>query len=255
MSFKKGDQLKCVNTGGNPELTNGKVYTAVSDSRAGETRVKSDSGYEYSYYNHRFELVAPAIVDVNDDVIRVGDTVEVKEAGWGVAGDVVGKTGVVLELTNSGWNDVVVCTKDFGTARYGSSQRIALLALKKVKAAIDFTKPLFTAEGTPVQLVSTEGRDPKFPVLVYEGKATNVSKFSTTGVCKLGVARRNLVNTPPAPPEPKEEVRYVNMYETEIGNTMHATRSQADMYAEYHAPHLKRIGVTKLVLTEGKFDA
>lgn len=97
---------------------------------------------------------------------------------------------------------------------------------------LDFTKPLTTAEGTPVIVVTTQGRDEKFPVLVYEGAAKILTKYSLDGKAKNKEARRNLVY---ASTKDVEQVEfYVNVYDNKdlmypksIGNTRYSSEAEA----------------------------
>lgn len=162
--------------------------------------------------------------------------------------------GAVATVTTAQYNDkdygdIVGC--DVGTNRQS-------ISVEDIAPAIDFTKPLFTLEGTPVVLISTLGRDAKFPIMVYEGTATNITRYDRNGFAKNGVARRNLTNTE-YKKEPIVIERYVNLYEggqTPGNHSNYATRSAADRAAEFalNIYKVKRIGVTKIVLTEGIFD-
>jgi hypothetical protein len=222
--------------------------------------------FVYNFYNDKrrisadpksFKKVTP-VAPVVDTIIRVGDTVEVITGGYGVATDVLGKTGVVLEVNSGMFKRAVVDTANFGTTRYGKSIGITPVALKKVAPAVDFTKPLFTIEGTPVQLVSTAGRDTAFPVLVYEGTAKDTSKYSLAGKSKYGAARRNLTNAEPKPPEPLTVTGYLNLYsDGSTSNAVQPTRAKADDLAAAveRMGQRKRIAVTKVTLVAGNFDA
>lgn len=136
---------------------------------------------------------------------------------------------------------------------------------EQLQEVIDFAQPLYTAEGTPVEYVSHRGRDPKFPVLAYEGKAKKMSKFTVTGEHSSGEARRALTNNVPAEvAEPSEDV-FVNLYEAEtftrdqfggsIGNGRYVSVEAADKeYKESRAADQtmpKRVGVAKLTLVKG----
>lgn len=127
---------------------------------------------------------------------------------------------------------------------------------EQMQALIDFELPLYTTEGTPVEYVSHRGRDPKFPVLAYEGKAKQLSKFTADGIHSSGEARRNLTNTE-TKPEPIKATVYVNFYSDGTTGNFPGSREKADSMAAAveKSGQRKRIGVTKVLLEEGKFDA
>lgn len=132
--------------------------------------------------------------------------------------------------------------------------------ISKVVTLFSMDKPVFTAEGTPVQIVTTQGRDEKYPVLAYEGKATTLSKYTLEGKSKSGVARRHLTNVQAAP-EPEREF-FVNLYDDSEGwngntdDTLHLTKEAAAKYdAQQRTTHEnfpKRAGLGKVVLVEGR---
>ncbi len=111
---------------------------------------------------------------------------------------------------------------------------------------IDLFKPVFTIEGTPVVVVTTDNlRDAEFPVLVYEGKAGLPTKYNLQGEAKNGVARRYLTNTAPEQKEVsvvKEEVMtfigyaYVDSKGYVFGNPVKAQKALAlDVYKHMSA--------------------
>lgn len=118
------------------------------------------------------------------------------------------------------------------------------------KAGLDLSNPVFTIEGTPVTIVTTEGRDPKYPVLGYEGSAVILSKFTKDGKNKNGVERRNLTNTANAVEEPL----YVNLYDDEegeyVGYNLYSTAENAFNTAKSQG--LKPVGVGKIVIVKGR---
>jgi len=139
---------------------------------------------------------------------------------------------------------------------------------------VDLTAPLFTVEGTPVELITTSGRDKKFPVLAYEGKAKLPSKYTLQGISKSGEARRNLINVQVVE-EPSEQVEdkseevvlYANLYDDaerglqqlDIGNELYTSVEEATAsYKEGRIEsksHPKRIGVAKVTLVKGKLPS
>lgn len=157
-------------------------------------------------------------------------------------------------------------SRDYGTLvaikdAQGAEYIVGVGGLELVKGAsgIDFAKPVFTAEGTPVQIVTTEGRDPKFPVLGYEGKATILSKFTLAGKNKNGEARRHLTNRQ-APEVPKEY--FVNLYEGDgttsdpiTGSNLHESLADAmkkGQRSEFRNGK-RHVGVAKVTLVQGKY--
>lgn len=122
--------------------------------------------------------------------------------------------------------------------------QLALSAPTKEKSVIDFTKPLFTAEGSPVTLVTAQGRDSKYPVLAYESTAKTLSKFKLNGEHSSKEARRSLTNEVP----PKEHVLYLNVYGGG-SSSAYRTRKQADEVA-----NKTRVSCIRVVCAEGQFD-
>lgn len=105
-----------------------------------------------------------------------------------------------------------------GTSKLGDGQISQYMMGEQMEEIVelDFDLPLFTTEGTPVEYVSHRGRDPKFPVLAYEGKAKKLSKFTVDGIHSSGEARRNLTNTE-VKPNTQVLTGYVNVYKNDDG--------------------------------------
>lgn len=184
------------------------------------------------------------------------------------------KVGQVVEIVNVPDNKGEIYTLKGDLSHKGWTQRpvgTQIVYASQFQPALDLTKPVFTVEGTPVQIISTTGRDEKFPVLAYEGKAKNPSKYDMAGNSKTGVARRNLTNDVPVvePEQPKEI--FVNVYgggilqpstfrpetyamSASIGGGRFTSEEEAT--AQYNLSvrrgntH-KRIGVAKLVMVRG----
>jgi len=145
-----------------------------------------------------------------------------------------------------------------------------ILGEDQIELLIDFTKPVFTAEGTPVQIVTTNGRDEKYPVLGYEGNAKTLSKFSLDGKNKNRVARRHLTDTQVAGAPVKEVFVFVNLFDIgllpngprhnvkhggAIGNGRFNSVKEADADYEYKSrvgriP--RRVGVAKVTVVKGR---
>lgn len=145
------------------------------------------------------------------------------------------------------------------------------MEIDRVEQVLDYSAPLFTAEGTPVEIITTTGRDKKYPVLAYEGKAKLPSKFTLEGISKSGEARRNLTNVQA---EATEEIvaetpvveLYTNLYDEtgysrpiHLGNELYASVEEATAsYKEGRIEdksHPKRIGVAKVILVKGKLPS
>lgn len=149
---------------------------------------------------------------------------------------------------------------------YGTCYRVMVgtmhqwLQASQFERTLDLNAAVFTLEGTPVVVVTTQGRDEKYPVLAYEGKATTLSKYTLEGKSKSGVARRHLTNVQAAP-EPEREF-FVNLYDDSEGwngntdDTLHLTKEAAAKYdAQQRTTHEnfpKRAGLGKVVLVEGR---
>lgn len=255
--FNKGEQLEATSTVA--DLNKGDIVTAEQDVNSDgsdliSVRRVSDNQLFRGVYARRFKKA-----EVEADGFSVGDTVEVIYGGAGVSSVDMGKRAKVIGVKKSGFElgasgalkTLMLDGESFTYPHYQDKRRIVCQpkSVKKVNV-VDFTKPLFTAEGTPVELVTTTGRDVKFPVLAYEGKATEPSKFNLDGISKLGVARRNLTNVVPK----AESVQYHNVYKNASGRLYtgdgHATAEKARAAAQSGA-----VGLKKIVLTEGQFDA
>lgn len=122
-------------------------------------------------------------------------------------------------------------------------------------AAIDWSLPLETLAGVPVTLITTEGRNKHYPVMAYKGDSSSITHFTADGhvfdhTAESGNNLRNVV------PKPLEIIRYVNIYVGgAVGNTLHATRADADVVAaRRELADQKRIGVRKVMLVEGEYD-
>lgn len=134
---------------------------------------------------------------------KVGDRVRIAISGYGTHPKDIGKIVTVTKAgtTYSSHEGIEYDTTGLEIDELaGRSHRYtaATLAFELAEHLLDFTKPLFTAEGTPVALVTTTNpRDAKFPVLVYEGSASLPTKYTVNGVAKNREARRFLTNEVP----------------------------------------------------------
>ncbi len=109
---------------------------------------------------------------------------------------------------------------------------------------IDFTKPVQTIDGQPVEIITTKGRDKKYPVIGYIGNSSTFHGFTLHGeYIEDEENKLNLMNVP------EKKTMYLNVYES--GNSMvtHGTRDKADEHAS-----VGRIACVKVEYTEGQFD-
>lgn len=198
---------------------------------------------------------------------KVGDKVKITGRVGGAPEKIthgfnVGSVGEVIPCdhfavyANHGPRFNVKVKQDGVMTQYVSVENLELVGC----AGLDLTSSVFTAEGTPVTIITTTNtRDKKFPVLAYEGKAGLPSKYTLEGISKSGVKRRNLTNTVPAPEATVKRTKverefFVNLYDVSniVGQKLHSTADAADK-AYYNAGHNPRVGVAKLVLVEGRF--
>ncbi len=126
---------------------------------------------------------------------------------------------------------------------------------KLITTGLDFSKPVYTKSGKPVEIITTEGRDVDYPVLAYIGDNTHTTKYTNDGKLYTGLDYNgDLTN------KAMEKVVYVNLWSNgDVGYRHFATRKEADDVAEKflkdnHECKDKRVGVSKVVLTLGKFD-
>ena len=132
------------------------------------------------------------------------------------------------------------------------TKRFKLVEEAKIApATIDWTKPLETANGLSVTLMSTEGRG-KLPVKCYISTSESLSSFDINGVYDghPGMVWNNLRNVPQ---KPLQTYVYSNVYK-EVGMLMspctYSTRELADKGASSG-----RVACIKTLLVEGQFDA
>lgn len=208
--------------------------------------------------------------------LKIGDKLRI------IAGGVEGgrfhnfKHGSEVTVANGSRGDYVstrgVVFYADGRVEQNGAQMIRREHFKEI-GAVNFSVPLFTAEGTPVEIITTAGRDKKYPVLAYEGKAKLPSKFTLEGISKSGEARRNLMNVQAVeePTEAKEEavnevVLYANLYDDDrglrqldLGSELYESVDAAtESYKEGRIEskkHPKRIGVAKVTLVKGKLPS
>lgn len=105
---------------------------------------------------------------------------------------------------------------------------------------IDFSKPVQTRDGRPVEIITTKGRG-TYPVLGYAGDSAILFTWTTDGkllAANMEEVAVNLVNVP----EPV--VGWVNVYAGE--GFFHASRDQAD-----RSFRLSRRALLKLTYTKG----
>lgn len=114
-----------------------------------------------------------------------------------------------------------------------------------ITPAIDFTKPVQTKDGRPLEIVTIRGRG-DYPVIGFIGDSTAPSTFTADGKFFLGLENNNedLENVPA---KPVEIVRYFNIYEDFVMG--HDTRAEADAGAE-----ADRIGCKRVVFTGDEYD-
>lgn len=117
-----------------------------------------------------------------------------------------------------------------------------------VVPVLDFTKPIETVDGRPVEIITQAARDHHYPIKAYIGNAQTLESFTEDGYYHEDLRDHpaNLRNAP------ERLTGYVNMYPKRPSSdsfTIHATRAIADREAGAN-----RIGVTKVELVAGKFD-
>ena len=74
---------------------------------------------------------------------------------------------------------------------------------------LDLTKPVQTRDGQPVEIITTKGRYPEFPIVGYIGSSEYIELWALDGSNRNVRGRADLVNVP----EPKRVVDFwVNVY-------------------------------------------
>lgn len=271
--YKVGDKVKVIKSGyGVAQEDIGKITSVTSlsssDGFSGRIMISTkgfESGYSFSRKAGETSCATHALQFVEAAAPEKPKT-PAEQAGF-----VIGSKYVMIkEDSFMSKGTVVIFVKDDGSrcpyfqnaaipgkASHGRNSA-AFLNLTDMAPYVDFTKPVFTMEGTQVDVVTTTNpRDAKFPVLAYEGKAKTLSKFTIHGVHKRGPARRNLTNDAPkvevvVKPAPKQAAVYVNLYANGDTGMNRATRAEADRVAGNNP--FKRVACKKIVITEGEFD-
>lgn len=146
---------------------------------------------------------------------------------------------------------VIECIGDTGIRIVGWSFRYPPDSFELVEPPIDWTKPVQTRDGTPVNILSREGRG-TFPVIGYIGDATDVDTWTAEGKYRTNKSGpEDLMNVPETP---KQTEVWCNVYQSrhddglEVGGTA-LSRAEADRICSHD-----RVGCIKVVLTEGQFD-
>jgi hypothetical protein len=212
---------------------------------------------------------------MTEQVFKVGQKVKIVAAGSGCHPRDIGQTVTITGIKAYGDEMGVEydCRNLYVEQLSSSGRYVASVRMfEPIKANLSL--PVFTAEGTPVEIITVSGRDKKFPVLAYEGKAKLPSKYTLEGISKSGEARRNLTNVQVTdePSEYKEEaveevVLYANLYDDserglrrlDLGNELYESVNAAtESYKEgriENKKHPKRIGVAKVTLVKGKLPS
>ena len=93
---------------------------------------------------------------------------------------------------------------------------------------LDLTKPMQTRDGQPVEIITTKGRYPKFPIVGYIGSFEYLELWALDGSNRVAQGRAELVNVP----EPQRVVDFwVNVYPNNFDSPRpfaHWTKDAAD---------------------------
>lgn len=112
---------------------------------------------------------------------------------------------------------------------------------------IDFTKPVQTRDGRPVEILSANGRGPK-PIKGYVADNIDLCSWTTDGKIYQGDTMfergSDLVNVPP----PKK-VMYINVYGDGNFSCFYRSRTEADRGAT-----IRRQACVRVEYTKGQFD-
>mgnify|MGYP001600518957 FL=1 len=94
----------------------------------------------------------------------------------------------------------------------------------------DLAKPIMTRDGQPVEIITTKGRYPEFPIVGYIGSSEYLELWALDGSNRNVRGRADLVNVP----EPKRVVDFwVNVYPDYRGNVAtHTTKEDANYWAD-----------------------
>lgn len=265
MSIAKGDKLVVVDVSGlsaADRLSLGQTVTALQNYSGPGTlvNVQREDGTSNGFYARRFKVVQPKEQEMKQE-FKAGDKVRVtcNSGNNFKVGDIVTFVRKSPYSENSILEGVINTRHD---SRYGKVDTQSLRP-GQFEATFSLDKPLFTAEGTPVVLVTkTNPRDPKFPVLVYEGKAGVPTKYDLNGKAKNGVARRNLTNAVPKVEAPVTE-KFVALLDPktnpngqQVAISLYDTAQKAREACAVNALRVGGkgpVGIAKVVLVSGRW--
>ena len=146
---------------------------------------------------------------------------------------------------------VIECIGDTGIRIVGWSFRYPPDSFELVEPPIDWTKPVQTRDGTPVNILSREGRG-TFPVIGYIGDATDVDTWTAEGKYRTNKSGpEDLMNVPEAP---KQREVWLNVFKNSRGELTTGISYGSRENANFSGVADKRVGCIKVVLTEGQFD-
>ena len=95
---------------------------------------------------------------------------------------------------------------------------------------LDLAKPIMTRDGQPVEIITTKGRYPEFPIVGYIGSSEYLELWALDGSNRNVRGRADLVNVP----EPKRVMDFwVNVYPDNRGDVAtHSTKEDATRWAD-----------------------
>ena len=106
---------------------------------------------------------------------------------------------------------------------------------------IDYTKPVQTVSGEPVEIITTKGRG-KYPIVGYIASSWDLRTWTKYGTGVIGnLGATDLINVPE---KPKTIVRYVILYDDE---SMQIAKNSSDR-------GINCIACKRVEITEGVFD-
>ena len=108
---------------------------------------------------------------------------------------------------------------------------------------LDLTKPVQTRDGQPVEIITTKGRYPEFPIVGYIGSSEYLELWALDGSNRNVRGRADLVNVP----KPKRVVDFwVNAYPLSISG-VHLSKKLAEINKTG-----ERLDCVHIRYTEGK---
>jgi hypothetical protein len=181
-------------------------------------------------------------------VFKKGDKlVMVNPEGCYTGANQTHKKGDIFFAKGDAYDSIIYVQKDDGTDCGG----VFVNRFELAKDYIDFTKPLETSTGIPVEFIAICKREKAYPVMAYIGTQDSMYHFTMEGkFFNNGTPHLHDIRNV----KPLEAYAYVNLYRT-VDNTSafraYESRAEADAAHEKYKGADIRVGVTKVLVKEG----